>query len=67
MIARHIVSVLIAVVGSLVALAPLHGSARPDVDGLDSLPVEGAVLPTGTFAGMLRIVACILDSAASSA
>jgi hypothetical protein len=63
MIARRIVSVLIAVVGSLVALAPLHGAAPPDVDGLDPLPVEGAVLPTGAFAGTLRIVACTLDAA----
>jgi hypothetical protein len=63
MITRRIVSVLIAVVGSLVALAPLHGAARPDVDGLDPLPVEGAVLPTGAFAGTLRIVACTLDAA----
>jgi hypothetical protein len=63
MITRRIVSVLIAVVGSLVALAPLHGAAPPDVDGLDPLPVEGAVLPTGAFAGTLRIVACTLDAA----
>jgi hypothetical protein len=62
-ITRCIVSVLIAVVGSLVALAPLRGAARPDVDGLDPLPVEGAVLPTGAFAGTLRIVTCTLDAA----
>jgi hypothetical protein len=63
MITRRIVFVLIAVVGSLVALAPLPGAARPDVDGIDRLPVEGAVLPTGAFAGMLQIVACTLDAA----
>jgi len=63
MITRRIVSVLIAVVGGLVALTPLHGAARPDVDGLDPLPVEGAVLPTSAFAGTLRIVACTLDAA----
>jgi hypothetical protein len=63
MITRRIVAVLIAVVGSLVVLAPLHGAARPDVDGLDPLPVEGAVMPTGAFAGTLRIVACTLDAA----
>jgi hypothetical protein len=63
MITRRIVSVLIAMVGSLVALAPLQGVARPDVDGLGPLPVEGAVLPTGAFAGTLRIVACTLDAA----
>jgi hypothetical protein len=63
MITRRIVSVLIAVVGSLVALASLHGAAQPDVEGLDPLPVEGVVLPTGAFAGTLRIVACTLDAA----
>jgi hypothetical protein len=63
MMTRCIVSVLIAVVGSVVMLAPLHGAARPDVDGLDPWPVEGAVRPTGAFAGTLRIVACTLDAA----
>jgi hypothetical protein len=63
MITRRIVSVLIAVVVGLVALTPLHGGARPDVDGLDPLPVEGTVLPTGAFTGTLRIVACTLDAA----
>ena len=38
---RRIVSMLIAVAESLVVLAPLHGVARLDVDGLDPLPVEG--------------------------
>jgi len=63
MITRGIVSILIAVGGSLVALAPLHGAAWPDIDGLDPLPVEGGVLPTGAFAGTLRIVACTIDAA----
>src|SRR5262245_19686396 len=63
MITRRIASVLIAMVGSLLALAPLQGVARPDVDGLGLLPVEGTVLPTGAFAGTLRIVACTLDAA----
>jgi hypothetical protein len=54
---------LIAVVESLVVLAPLHGAARPDVDSLDPLPVEEEVLPTDAFAGTLRIVACTLDAA----
>jgi hypothetical protein len=43
--------------------APLHGAVWTDVDGLDPLPVEGVVLPTGAFAGTLRIVACTLDAA----
>ena len=47
MITRRIVSVLIAVVGTLVALAPLHGAAPPHVDGLDPLPVEGVRTPRG--------------------
>jgi hypothetical protein len=63
MITRRMVPVLTAVVGSLVALAPLQGAARPDVEGLDFLPVAGAVLPRGAFAGTLRIVACTLDAA----
>jgi hypothetical protein len=63
MITRRIVFALIAGVGSLMALAPLHGAAWSDVDGLDPLPVEGTVLPAGAFAGTLQIVACTLDAA----
>jgi hypothetical protein len=63
MTTRHIVSVLIAVVVGLVALAPLRGAAMPDVDGLDPLPVRGTVVPSGAFAGTLQIVACTLDAA----
>ena len=63
MTTRRIASVLIAAVVGLVALAPLHGAAMPDVDGLDPLPVYGAVVPTGAFAGTLRILACTLDAA----
>jgi hypothetical protein len=63
MTTRRIVPVLLAVVVGLVALAPLRGAAMPDVDGLDPLPVRGAVVPTGAFAGTLRIVACTLDAA----
>jgi hypothetical protein len=63
MTTRRIVAVLIAVVVGLVGLAPLRGAAMPDVDGLDPLPVRGAVVPTGAFVGTLRIVACTLDAA----
>ena len=63
MTTRRIVPVLIAVVVGLVVLAPLQGVAMPNVDGLDPLPVRGAVVPTGAFAGTLRIVACTLDAA----
>ena len=63
MVTRRIVPVLIAAVGSLVVLAPLHGAARPDDDSLDPLPVQGSVLPTGAFTGALRIAACTLDAA----
>jgi hypothetical protein len=54
---------IIAVVVSLVGLSPMGGAARPGEEGLDPLPVHGAVLPTGDFVGTLRIVACTLDAA----
>jgi len=63
MITRRIVSVLIAMLGSLLVLAPLHGAAWPDADGLAPFPVEGAALPTGASARTLWIVACTLDAA----
>jgi hypothetical protein len=62
MTTRCILSMLIVVVG-VVALAPLHGATPPNDEGLDPLPVHGAVLPTGDFVGTLRIVACTLDAA----
>jgi hypothetical protein len=54
---------IIVVVVSLVGLSPVGGAARPGDEGLDPLPVHGAVLPTGDFLGTLRIVACTLDGA----
>jgi len=60
---RHTSYVLIAVLVSLVALAPCRGAALLNDEGLDPLPVQGAVLPTGDFVGTLRIVACTLDAA----
>jgi hypothetical protein len=57
----RLVSALIAVVVSLVALAPLQGLALPDDTELDHLSVRGAVPPTGNFVGTLRSVACTLD------
>jgi hypothetical protein len=56
-------SVLIAVMVSAAALAPVRGLALPDDLGLESLPVHGTVLPAGEFAGTLRITACTLDAA----
>jgi hypothetical protein len=63
MTSRHTSYVVIAVVVSLVALAPCRGAALPDDEGLDPLPVAGSVLPAGDFVGTLRIVACTLDAA----
>jgi hypothetical protein len=63
MTSRRTSSVLIAVVVSLIALAPYRGAALPDNEGLDPLPVAGTVLPAGDFVGTLRIVACTLDAA----
>jgi hypothetical protein len=60
---RRTSSVVIAVVVSLVALAPCRGAALPDDEGLDPVPVAGSVLPAGDFVGTLRIVACTLDAA----
>jgi hypothetical protein len=54
---------MVIVLMSLVALAPLVGMARPDHEGVDPLPVHGPVLPAGHFVGTLRIVACALDAA----
>ena len=62
MTTARLVSVLIAVVMSLVALAPLQGRALPDDIELDHLSVRGSVLPTGNFVGTIRIVACTLDA-----
>jgi len=54
---------IIVVVVSLVGLSPVGGAARPGNEGLDPLPVHGAVLPRGDFVGTLRVVACTLDAA----
>jgi hypothetical protein len=62
MTTRRLVSVLMAVV-SLVVLAPWRAAALLDHEGLDPLPVQGSVLPTGNFVGTLWIVACTLDAA----
>ena len=62
MTTRRILSVLIAVVVGVVAQVSLHGATPPNDEGLDPLPVHGAVLPTGDFVGTLRIVACTLDA-----
>ena len=62
MTTRCILSVLIVVVG-VVALVPLYGATPLNDEGLEPLPVQGAVLPTGEFVGTLRIVACTLDAA----
>jgi hypothetical protein len=59
---RRIVSMRIAMVVGLVALAPWHGAALPDVDGLEPLAVHGEVVPAGMFDGTLQIVACTLDA-----
>ena len=61
MTTRRISWALMAVVLSMVALAPLRGAALPGDEELDPLPVFGAVLPTGVFIGTLKIVACTLD------
>jgi hypothetical protein len=63
MTTRHLITVLIAVGVSLGALTPLHGAALPDDGEPDPLPVRGAVLPAGDFAGTLRIVAGTVDAA----
>ena len=61
MTTRRISWALMAVVLSMVALAPLREAALPGDEELDPLPVFGAVLPTGVFIGTLKIVACTLD------
>lgn len=59
---RRIVFMLIAVV-SMMAVVPVRGVELPEDGELDPLPVQGSVLPTGSFVGTLRIVACTLDAA----
>jgi hypothetical protein len=54
---------IIALVVSLVGLSPMGGAAPPGEEGLDPLPVHGALLPGGDFVGTLRIVACTVDAA----
>jgi hypothetical protein len=61
MTTRRILSGLIVMVG-VAALVPLHGATPPNDEGLDPVPVHGAVLPRGDFVGTLRIVACTLDA-----
>jgi hypothetical protein len=63
MTAGRMLSVLIAVMVSAAALAPVHGLALSDDPGLESLPVHGTVLPAGEFTGTLQIMACTLDAA----
>ena len=48
-------SVLIAVVVSLVALAPWRGAAQPAAPGPDPVPVRGALSPSKAFVGSLTI------------
>jgi hypothetical protein len=48
-------SVLIAVVVSLVALAPRRGVAQPAVPGVDAVPIRGELSPQGAFVGYLTI------------
>jgi hypothetical protein len=62
MTTRRGVFELIAVAVSVVALMPRLGAALPDSEGLDTLPVQGVVLPAGNFVGTLQIVACTLDA-----
>lgn len=53
---RRTLSVLIAVVSAL-ALAPLCEAALPGDDGLEQIPVQGAVSPDGSFVGIMTITA----------
>ena len=61
MATQRLLRALIAVVVSLVVLAPLCRAAPPGDEELDPLPVYGAVIPTGDFVGTLKIVECTLD------
>jgi hypothetical protein len=63
MTARRLMFVLMAVAVSVIAIAPVHGAARPDEAGLELLPAQGTALPPGDLVGMLRIVSCTLDAA----
>ena len=60
---RRMPSVLIALVMTAVALAPLHGAPLPEDAGLEPIPVQGSVAPTGGFVGTLMLVDCTLDDA----
>jgi hypothetical protein len=54
---RRILSVLIAVVVSAVALTPWRGGAQPGDERLAHMRIRGCVSPTGGFVGHLTIVA----------
>jgi hypothetical protein len=54
---------LIAVVVSVVALAPLRGAAQPGDESLAYIPVQGRVSPAGGFVGHLTIVAFTVGDA----
>jgi hypothetical protein len=56
-------SVLIALVMTAVALAPLPGAPLPENAGPEPIPVQGSVAPTGGFVGTLMLVECTLDDA----
>ena len=61
MTTRRMSSVLIALVMTAVVLAPLHGAPLPEDVGLEPVPVQGSVTPTGDFVGTLMLVECTLD------
>jgi len=61
MTTRRISWAVMAVVVSMVALAPLREAALPGDEELDPVPVFGTVRPTGVFIGTLKLVAGTLD------
>jgi hypothetical protein len=63
MTTRWIVSALITLAVTVVALGPIYGATWPDNAGEEILHVYGSVLPAGDFIGTLQIVACTLDAA----
>ena len=61
MIIRRISLVLVVLV--MTALAPLLGAPVPEDAGVEPIPVQGSVTPTGSFVGTLMLIASTFDDA----
>lgn len=61
MTTRRIPFVLVVLV--MTALTPLLGAPVPEDAGVEPIPVQGLVTPTGSFVGTLMLIASTFDDA----